>query len=878
MPPFRSRGNATRGGRGGRGGRDGYAGPKLPSTLLDQVDATYGTGGKRRGELTRKERRKEERRGGPGPSSRGGRGGAGSQNGQNGSRPRPSSHHNDDENVEDEEEAEEEQPRRQAKSKSSKRDAAAEASSSMEPAKKKKKLPELRLPEQAVDETEEQEIEWLEWMLKKEKGKGKEEDDDGLDDLLDFANDIGPGGRGLKGKLGEEESDDEDEDMSDLDDENDDGMDLGSDEEEIDLDEDDSAGEEEVSDDDMEDDDDGDVGSDEPASEGGDKAIPDDEEEKPETTVTPSEPAAPTKYVPPHLRAAQLEEKARGNKEKNEERIRLERKAQGLLNKLSEANLESILAEIESLYRDHSRNDVSTALTTLIIQMISNRANLLDSFVVLYATLVGALHRVIGMEFGAHFVHTLIMRYHNLVTTPESDTTPLQATIYETPDASKESLNLLTLVAELYNAQVIGSKLIYDLIRGFLEDGDEVEIMGERQVEGLLKILRCSGAQLRIDDPASLKDIVNLVQEKTKGKEKTMTARARFMVETLTNVKNGKVKSNAGSEAGNEAAGRMKKFLSGLGRKRRLLAYEPLRVSLTDLLSADKKGKWWLVGAGWSGNPLVDREQQQTTSSTSSSLKTSKKKSGEKDVNDEEALLDLARKQGMNTDVRRGVFVVLMTSEDYVHACERMSMFKLTEIQQREFVRVTLHCCGLEKTYNAYYTLILNHLCANSYDHRFTLQYALWDFLRELEDGGSTTKVGKQRMENVAKAMAYVIARGSMDLTVFKAIDFSALSKNLTRFLVMFLINLFISLQTPSPIFSLPKKYNPLTDLDEDIIQEVFEKVLSNQESAGGWLWILEKEMRGSILDLGEGREREEVVVKRSKASAKSVLGGGGLV
>jgi nucleolar MIF4G domain-containing protein 1 len=32
--------------------------------------------------------------------------------------------------------------------------------------------------------------------------------------------------------------------------------------------------------------------------------------------------------------------------------------------------------------------------------MISNRSNLLDSFVILYATLVGALHRVVGMEFG----------------------------------------------------------------------------------------------------------------------------------------------------------------------------------------------------------------------------------------------------------------------------------------------------------------------------------------------------------------------------------------------------------------------------------------------------------------------------------------------
>lgn len=31
------------------------------------------------------------------------------------------------------------------------------------------------------------------------------------------------------------------------------------------------------------------------------------------------------------------------------------------------------------------------------------------------------------------------------------------------------------------------------------------------------------GPQLRTDDPASLKDIVNLVQTKVKGQEKTMT-------------------------------------------------------------------------------------------------------------------------------------------------------------------------------------------------------------------------------------------------------------------------------------------------------------------------------------------------------------------
>jgi nucleolar MIF4G domain-containing protein 1 len=72
------------------------------------------------------------------------------------------------------------------------------------------------------------------------------------------------------------------------------------------------------------------------------------------------------------------------------------------------------------------------------------------------------------------------------------------------------------------------------------------------------------------------------------------------------------------------------------------------------MLAADSTGKWWLVGAGWSGNPLLEREE---------TLAAQPKKKIKTVRGDEEVLFELARKQGMNTDVRRGVFVVLMTSE-----------------------------------------------------------------------------------------------------------------------------------------------------------------------------------------------------------------------
>lgn len=131
-------------------------------------------------------------------------------------------------------------------------------------------------------------------------------------------------------------------------------------------------------------------------------------------------------------------------------------------------------------------SEVTSTITTLVIQMIGAKANLLDSFVVLYATLIGALHRVVGIEFGAHFVQTLVKKFHALAESNAGATSTAAEQDDDETDAAKEAFNLLTLIAELYNSGVIGAGLIYDLIRGYIDD-----VMAERSVEGLLKILKC---------------------------------------------------------------------------------------------------------------------------------------------------------------------------------------------------------------------------------------------------------------------------------------------------------------------------------------------------------------------------------------------------
>ncbi len=42
----------------------------------------------------------------------------------------------------------------------------------------------------------------------------------------------------------------------------------------------------------------------------------------------------------------------------------------------------------------------------------------------------------------------------------------------------------------------------------------------------------------------------------------------------------------------------------------RPVKHEPLRFTLQDLREADTKGRWWLVGAAWGGDPLVDKRQE----------------------------------------------------------------------------------------------------------------------------------------------------------------------------------------------------------------------------------------------------------------------------
>lgn len=198
------------------------------------------------------------------------------------------------------------------------------------------------------------------------------------------------------------------------------------------------------------------------------------EPEKP--AEAPKFEASASKYIPPSLRKAPTTD--------SELLLGLQRQCKGLLNRLSEVKMLSILSEIETLYRTHPRGHVTSTLSNILISIVCDPSSLLDTFMILHAGFVAGIYKLIGTDFGAHIVQRIVEDFdvHYQKTNGIKD--PSMGT--------KECTNLVSFLAELYNFQVVGCVLVFDLIRIFLGEVTELN------TELLLKIVRSEQSTLNM--------------------------------------------------------------------------------------------------------------------------------------------------------------------------------------------------------------------------------------------------------------------------------------------------------------------------------------------------------------------------------------------
>ena len=566
----------------------------------------------------------------------------------------------------------------------------------------------------------------------------------------------------------------------------------------------------------------------------------------------------PTKYVPPHLRKKMAQEqseegaptsnKGDRNNDSDEEKkdeddtdrqenLRsIKRSLNNVLNRLSDQMLESVSKSISGMYRSNPVNDVNECFLTNIKNACVPSNLVMSGLIPIYVACASGVHVQTGddVQLGGYLLEHIVLDLLNELEEArnvQEDDTAIEydeAAGGESVLSNKRPCNLVLILCYLYNYNIVHCALMYDLIRELIENFSEMD------VEVLLLILSHCGYQLRSDDPTALKDIVLLVQDrairamddKEKGKSvrSASSSRVQYMIGAMTDLKNNK-RRRKDEAIGQKTAsyrkivGRIKSTSanSSFGKS----SDASMRIKLQDIKDIETKGRWWKVGAKWRGNQFHDG----SGSTSGSHDDDSRSKSQSASEREEDALLVLASKYRMNTDLRRSIFCIIMGSTDCEDAFEKLVRAGMLKGKaERDVIRVLIECCSQEKSYNPYYAHLASRICEYQPSCNFTLRLTYWDAFKQFDS------MKPRKAANMAKLLAHLVCNGrGLNLNVLKVIDIDndSMSEKAIIFLMVLFTTLFEAFDDPLQVtglfeaaFASSKKKRKRSMGDEDDIPD----------------------------------------------------------
>ncbi|XP_071812226.1 nucleolar MIF4G domain-containing protein 1-like isoform X2 [Apostichopus japonicus] len=462
-------------------------------------------------------------------------------------------------------------------------------------------------------------------------------------------------------------------------------------------------------------------------------------------------------YIPPHKRAMMMGENL--DSKRRAELQKLKRQLKGLINRLSSANVLSISRDIENLYQTKSRNDMNESLCNILQEALIINTMSGDRLVMEAVLLISILHYNVGSEVGAHFLQSMAVKFDEL---------HKALCGHDTEDKSCD--NALLILIHMYNFKIVHCCLIYDIIRRLINS------FTEQDIEMLLLILKSAGMSLRKDDPLALKEIILLIQEQSasSSEEFKQRSRAKYMLETITALRNNDIRKMAANN-NLEHLDTLRKTLRNLTKNRVHSSESNLRIPLDDLLAVDQKGRWWIVGSAWTGRG-PNRPEEKTAGSDSTIPAV------QMDQSTSVKIMELSRQQRMNTDLRRSIFGLVMTAEDYQDCFNKLLHLGVKSKQEKECVLVVIDCCLQERHFNPYYAHILSKLCLFDRKFRIACQFAYWDRFKSLD------QLSKSQLSNLSSLFAHLVLSRASSLSVLKVVEFADMDKNTASFLKKLLV------------------------------------------------------------------------------------------
>ncbi|VDP10265.1 unnamed protein product [Soboliphyme baturini] len=422
---------------------------------------------------------------------------------------------------------------------------------------------------------------------------------------------------------------------------------------------------------------------------------------------------------------------------------------------LSEFNVVPIYSHIVRMYESNPKHVVKEAFAEIVFQCVVRTSLTPPRLCLVQCLLVALLHSNCSAEISSFFVEYLVHKVKDL----QHDKSGVAL-----DDSSIN--NVYMLFAYLYALKVICSELFIDLLKQLASS------FSDKDAQLLVLCFQSVGYLLRKEKSMDYVSLVSLIQERSNSVSSNSQTFLKAMASDLVAICGRK-----GSKVHNCDPSLVEEFLRLLrGNLHDKRAEPPLPFRLEDVVQAPVKGRWWIVGSSFENRVSASRSEDGVASSSS--------------VNDHNStgygkeLLQLAKANHMNSDLRRNIFCTIMSAEDYIDAFEKLLKIVLNNQQEREIVYILVVCCINEQPYNPFYGYVLGKLCQHAKRFTLTTQFAVWDKLKVLNS------LQKFQRRNLALLMKQLIVTSVVSLKILKVVEFESLDKKMEKMVKFFFIRL----------------------------------------------------------------------------------------
>ncbi|RCN39216.1 MIF4G domain protein [Ancylostoma caninum] len=258
----------------------------------------------------------------------------------------------------------------------------------------------------------------------------------------------------------------------------------------------------------------------------------------------------------------------------SESKQQIDRALMGTINRLSEGTLVRSLQVISEYWQNHSKNDVKSCLTNIMLRLIGSPYRLQDQLLSLYALFIAHIHAFTSDEIctsnsfpAAYFVEVFLSDFVEQISQPQS-----------TDDKKLE--NSVVFMAHLLNFHVIKMSVIVEVLQKLREH------LNVDNLQLVVTLASYSYKALRRHYWTAFSEEMAAISRSLESAVFSGLPRAKFLGETLS-----ALQKTAPTNIDMSITEHHLKLFQGLRKKNKLVSDQELGMSLDDIIHAEERGR-----------------------------------------------------------------------------------------------------------------------------------------------------------------------------------------------------------------------------------------------------------------------------------------------